>query len=179
MDVRAQEWRSISVTPHNRVRRGVVALAIVLTTSAASAAEAAWPKDSASDLSEFVTLLRFRIYADHCSARVPRLKPQFESVLEDLDNHLHAISKDLLASDVFKGMKDQPVPVEIINAFQDSFDDTRHNFERQDAASVCPTLLLNLGEMNIDSLKSDLAQALTAIRTMIRNLEKQALLAND
>jgi hypothetical protein len=149
-----------------------IVLAIVLTASVASAAEAVWPKNSASELSIFVTLLKFRIYADHCSARVPQLKPRFESLMEDLNSHVQGISKGLLASDVFKGMKDKQVPAEIIEAFKDSFDDVKHNFERRDAASICPKTLQDLGEMDDESLKSDLSQIFTAVQNMIRKLEK-------
>jgi hypothetical protein len=161
------------VTPNNRMRGAVAALAIIFATSIAPAAETVWPKDSASDLSIFVTLLRFRIHADHCSAKVPQLTPQFESRLQDLGNRIAAISKILLASDAFKGMKDKPVPAEIIDAFQDSFDDTKHNIERQDAASVCPKTLQSFAAIDDGSLKSDLAGTLTALGKMIQNLEKQ------
>lgn len=152
----------------------IIALAMVLTTSVASAAEVVWPKDSASDFSIFVTLLRFRINADHCSAKVPELKPRFESLMEDLNTHVQRIAKGLLASDVFKDMKDKAVPVEIVDAFKDSFDDTKHNFERRDAAAICPQTLEDLGEMDDESLKSGLTEILTAVQVMIRNLEKQA-----
>jgi len=150
-----------------------IALAIVLIASVASAAEVVWPENSASDLSIFVTLLRFRIYADHCSAMVPELKPKFESLMENLSSHIQGISKGLLASDAFEDMKDKPVPAEIIDAFKDSFDDTKHNFERLDAASVCPKALQNLGAMDEESLQSDLTETLTAVQNMIRNLEKE------
>jgi hypothetical protein len=149
-----------------------IALAIVLATSAAPAAEAVWPKNSASDLSIFVTMLRFRIYKDHCSARVPQLKPQFESLIENLNSRIQDISKGLLAADAFKGMKDKPVPAEILDALTDSFDDTRHNVERLDAASICPKTLQNFGEMDDESLKSGLTEALTAVQNMIQKLEK-------
>ena len=152
----------------------VIALVIVLLTSVTPAAEAVWPKNSASDLSIFVTILRFRIYADHCSAKVPQLQPKFESLMEGLNGHIQGISKGLLASDAFKGMKDKPVPAEIIDALKDSFDDVRHNFERQDAASVCPMTLQNVGEMDDESLKSGLTQVLTAVQNMIQKLEKQS-----
>jgi len=150
------------------------ALGIVLTSSVVSAAEAVWPKNSASDLSTFVALLRFRIYADRCSAEVPQLKPQFESLMEDMNSHIQDISEGLLASAEFKGMKDEPVPAEIIDAFKDSFNDAKHNFERQDAASICPKTLQNLGEMDDESLKSGLTEILTAVQTMIRNLQKES-----
>ncbi len=153
----------------------VIALAIVLTTSLASAAEAVWPKNSASDLSIFATLQRFQIYADHCSAEVPQLKPKFESLMENLNSHIQGISKDLLASDGFKGMKDKPVPAEIINALKDNVDDAKHNFERQDAASICAKTLQDLGEMDDESLKSGLTEILAAVQNMIRMSEKQGV----
>jgi hypothetical protein len=152
----------------------ISALAIVLTASVASAAEAVWPKNSAGDLSIFVTLLPFRIYADHCSAKVPQLKPEFDILLEDMNTHVHRISRNLLASDVFKGMKDAPVPAQIIDAFKDSFDDVKHNFERQDAASSCPKALQIIGEVDDRSLESDLSGILTAVQNMIRKLEKSS-----
>lgn len=151
-----------------------IALAILLVAPVSSASEVVWPKDSASDLSIFVALLRFRIYADHCSAKVPQLKPKFESLMENLNSHIQGISKGLLASDTFKGMKDKPVPAEIIDAFKDSFDDVKHNFERLDAASICPKTLQDLGEMDDESLKSGLTDILTAVQNMTRKLEKES-----
>ncbi len=93
--------------------------------------------------------------------------------MKSLNRRIQGISKGLLASDAFKDMKDKPVPAEIIDAFKDSLDDARHNFERQDAASICPKTLQNLGEMDDESLKSDLKNILTAVQNMIRNLEKE------
>jgi len=151
------------------------ALAIVWTTSVSIAAEAVWPKNSASDLSIFVALLKFRIYADHCSAKVPQLKSKFEELVESLNSHIQGISKGLLASDEFKDMKDKPVPAAIIDALKDGFDDTKHNFERRDAASICPKTLQNMGEMDDESLKSDLTEILTAIQNMIRKLEQASV----
>jgi hypothetical protein len=149
-----------------------IALAIVLATSFASAAEAVWPKDSASELSIFVTLQRYQIYADHCSARIPQLKPKFERLMDKLNSHIQGISKGLLASDVFKGMKDKPVPAEIVFAFKDTLDDAEHNFERQDAAVICPKTLQSLDETDDEALKSGLSEIFTAVQNMIRNLEK-------
>lgn len=151
-----------------------IALAIILTAAAASAAEAVWPENSASDLSVFATLQRFRIYADHCSTNVPQLRPKFDSLMDRLDSHIQGISKGLLASDVFKGMKDKPVPAEIVFSFKDSFDDAKHNVERLDAASICPKTLQDLGETDDESLKSGLTEILTAVQSMIRNLEKES-----
>jgi hypothetical protein len=149
-----------------------IALAMALTTSVAPAAEAVWPKNSASELSVFATILRFRIYADHCSARTPQLKPKFESLMEDLSSRIQGISKGLLASDEFKGMEGKPVPVEIVDAFEDSFDDVKHNVERLDAASICPKALQDFGEMDDESMKSGLTANLKAVQNMILKLAK-------
>jgi hypothetical protein len=119
-----------------------------------------------------MALLRYRIYADHCSAKVPQLKPQFESLVEDLSGRIQEISMRLLASDVFKGMKDKPVPDEIVDAFKDSFDDLTHNVERRDANSTCQKTLQNFRDIDDDSLKSGLTETLTAVQNMTRNLEK-------
>jgi hypothetical protein len=164
------------VTSNKSIQRVVrnsvfIVLAIVLTIPVVSAAEAVWPKDSASDLSIFVTLQKFRVYADHCSARLPQLKPEFERVMEDLNSRIRGIAKSLLASGAFMGMQDKPVPPEIIAAFRDSFDDTKHNFERRDAASICPKTLQDLRGMNDESLKSGLTEVLTAVQKMMRNLQ--------
>jgi hypothetical protein len=150
-----------------------IAFAIILTTSVSSAAAAEWPKSSASDLSVFLTVQRFRIYADHCSAEIPPLKPKFDILMENMNSHVQGISKVLLASEEFNGMKDKPVPSRIIDAFKDSFDDLKHNFERRDAAAVCPDTLQNLGQLDDESLKSGLRQILTGIQIMIRNLERE------
>lgn len=151
-----------------------IAFTIVLATSVASAAEAVWPKGSASDLSIFVTLQRYRTYADHCSAKIPQLKPKFESLMKNLDGHIQGISKGLLASGVFDGMKGKPVPAEIVFALKDTLDDAEHNFERNDAAIICPKTLQNLAEMSDESLKADLSEIFTAVQKMIRNLEKES-----
>jgi len=145
-------------------------LALLLPTSVIPAAELAWPSNSASDLAIFVSTLRFRIYTDQCSAKVPELKPRFESLMDGMNHRIQAISSDLLASDLFKDMKDKPVPAQIIAAFMDSFDDVRHNLERLDAASVCPATLQNFGDMDDDALKSGLTQSFTAVQNMIQKL---------
>jgi hypothetical protein len=151
-----------------------VALSIALTISVASAGEAMWPKNSVSDLSIFVTLQRYRIYADHCSARIPELKPQFESLMENLNSRIQVVSRGLLASDVFKEMKDRPVPDAIVFALKDTLHDMEHNVERQNAASICPKAIQNLGEMDDEALKSGLSETLTAVQNMTRNLEKES-----
>jgi hypothetical protein len=151
-----------------------IALTMVLTISVSSAAEATWPESSASDLSIFVTSQRYQIYADHCSARIPQLKQEFESLMKNLNNRIQGISKGLLASEMFKGMKDKPVPTEIIFALKDTLHDAERNFERQDAVVICPTTLQNLGEMDDESLRSRLAETLTAVQNMTRNLERES-----
>ena len=149
-----------------------LAVVLMLVNPVLPAAEVAWPRDSASDLSIFLSTLRFRIYADHCSARLPELEPKFELLLKALNGRVDAISRDLVSSGTFKDMKNTPVPDEIIDAFRDSFDDVRHNLERADAAVVCPMTLQNFGDMDEESLKSGLTQTLTAVQTMIQNLRK-------
>jgi hypothetical protein len=147
---------------------------MTLTTSAATAAEEVWPKNSASEVSIFVTILRFQIYADHCSAKVPQLKPKFESLMADLSSRIQGISKGLLASEEFMGMKDKPVPVEIIDALKDSFDDVKHNFERLDAASICPETLQTFSETDNESLISGLTVNLAGVQNMIQRMEKES-----
>ncbi len=149
----------------------LIALAMSLSTSVVTAAEAVWPTNSASDVSMLATILRFRIYADHCSAKVPQLKPKFESLMESLTSRIQGLSMGLLDSDEFKGMKDKPVPVEIIDALKDSFDDVTHNVERLDAASICAQTLQNFGEVNDDSLKAGLTANLKAVQNMSQKLE--------
>jgi hypothetical protein len=168
--VPGRAWK-ISMNLKNSV---FTALALVFIASVAPAADAVWPKNSASDLSTFVSMLRFRIYADHCSANVPQLKPKFENLMDNLNSRIQGISKILLASDVFKGMKDKQVPAVIADAIKDSFDDVKHNFERLDAVSICPKTLQNFGEMDDESLKSGLTEVLTAVQNMIQKLEKES-----
>jgi hypothetical protein len=144
----------------------LIALAIAMTASSPAIAEEAWPSSSASDMSVFVTMLRFRIYAEHCSAKVPGLGPEFDSLMENLRSRLGRISEHLLASADFKGMKGKPVPARIIDAFRDSFEDVKHNLERQDAASVCPKTLRAFAEMDDVSLEDGLATTLSAVKNM-------------
>jgi hypothetical protein len=169
----AGRWARLSRNSRSFRISALIAFSIVLTSAAASAAEAEWPKNSASELSIFVSLQRYRIYADHCSAGTPQLKPQFESLMEKLNNRMQGISNGLLASAVFKGMKDKPVPAEIVFALKDALHDAEHNVERQDAAFICPKALQNLGELDDDSLKSALLETLTAVQNMIRNTERR------
>jgi hypothetical protein len=151
-----------------------IALSIVFTLSGASAVEPVWPTNSYSDLSIFVVLQRYQIYSDHCSVRLPGLKPQFETLMQNLTNRIQGISKSLLASDVLKGMKDKPVPAAIVFALKDTLHDAEHNVERKDAAVICPDTLRNLGEMDDASLKAGVLETLTAVQNMTRNLEEES-----
>jgi hypothetical protein len=151
------------------------ALAIILSASVVPAAEAPWPKNSAGDLSVFAAKLRFRIYADRCSAEVPELKPKFQILMENLNSRIQDISKGLLASDAFKDMQDKQVPADIVDSLKDAFDDVKHNFERLDAASICPTTLQNLGNTDDEALKSGLTEILSAVQNMTRKMEKQGV----
>lgn len=152
-------------------RFAVAALALVLGMPA-HADERVWPSAAAGEFSLFVTLLRFQIYEEHCASSVPELKPEFEIRVQSLGRRIQAISIGLLGSEEFRDMKDRPVPTEIVDAFKDSFHDTRHNFERRDAASLCPETLQRLDRMTDESLKAGLTAALTAVRNMMRNLEQ-------
>lgn len=156
----------------NLAKPVAIALAIAVAAQVTSAAEAIRSTHSLGDLSMFVTLERFRIEAEHCSARVPQLKPRFDSLMDGLSRRIQGISTSLLSSDAFKDIKDKRAPAEIEIAFKDSIDDSRHNFERQDAESICPKSLQRLGEMDDDTLKADLWRTLMALKTMTRHLEK-------
>jgi len=138
-------------------------------TPTGSSSETVWSKSSVSDLSLFVTLQRYRIYTDHCSVKVPRLKPKFDGLMEDLSSRVQGISRSLLSSDAFREMKDALVPAEIGFALKDSINDARHNFEKQDADSICPKKLDDLGKISDESLQADLAQAIAAVQNMTRN----------
>jgi hypothetical protein len=158
-----------------QLAKAFIAFAIVLTASFASAAEAVWPKSSASELSAFATVLRFQIYADHCSATAPQLKPQFELLMEEIHRQIQGTLKRVLASAEFKGQKDMPVPAEIVNAIKDSFEDMKHNFERKAVADICTSTLQILREMDDAALQADLKEMLTSVRNMIRNTEAQSI----
>lgn len=157
-------------------RSCLVVLAIALATSVAAAAEVEveveWPRGSASDTAILATEMRFQIYADRCSAEVPQLKQKFDMLMGDLSRRIQGISTRLLASGKFKGMKDQQVPAEIVDALDDSFHDGKHNLERLDAAAICPKALQDFGGLDDESLTSSLAANLTAVQNMIQNLEK-------
>jgi len=167
-------WRQVA--PERRTmsigRGAVVSLALVLAVPVTHADERVWPSASAGELSVFVTLLRFQIYEEHCSSGVPKLKPEFEIRVQGLARRIQAISIGLLGSEEFRGIRDRPVPVEIVDAFKDSFHDTQHNFERRDAASICPETLQRLDVVSDESLKTGLTEVLTAVRNMMRNLDQ-------
>lgn len=155
----------------NFMKHVFIAIAMLLAASATPAAEAVWPKNSASELSIFAVLQRYRIYADHCSARIPRLKPEFEGLMDKLGSRIQGIATGLLASGAFKDMRDKPVPAHIVLALKDLLHDAEHNFERQDSGFICPKTLQDLGEISDESLKSDLSVTLTSVQNMTRNFE--------
>jgi hypothetical protein len=150
-----------------------LALALALTISVATAAEAVWPKNSASEVATFATVLRFQIYADHCSDKIPQLEAQFDSLMESLSSRIQKLSMILLATDEFNGMKDTLVPVEIFDALKHSFHDVTHNVERLDAVSICSKTLQNFGDMDDEALQSALAANLTAVQNMSQKLESE------
>jgi hypothetical protein len=154
-------------------KSSLLALVIALTAAVVPAAEAVWPRSSASDLSVFVTMLRYRIYAERCSVEVPKLKPEFDSVIEGINSRIHDISNRLLASDGFRDMKSKPVPAQIIEALKDSFHDLSHNVERLDAVSICPKTLKDFRGADEESLKSSLTVALTSVKNMIQRLDEK------
>lgn len=151
-----------------------ISLVAVSSASAASAAELALPKDSASDLSLFLAVHRWQVYADHCSAKVPRLEPEFDSLMQKVRGRLQEISERLLASDEFRGMREKAVPEQIIFALDHGVHDSEENFKRQDAVSVCPEILQTLGKTDDESLQSGLAEILKSVQTMTENLERQS-----
>lgn len=169
-----REQATLAGKSMNPKSSSLVVLAIALSTSVATAAEAVWPTNSASEIAVFVTVLRFRIYAEHCSAHVPELKPRFEGLMQGLDGRIQGLSQALVASDAFRDMKDAPVPVEIVEALEDSFHDGKHNLERQDASAVCPKKLQDFGDINDESLKEGLAANLKAVQNMMRNLGRKS-----
>lgn len=152
-------------------KSAIVALTIALVTSVAHAAEVVWPRESASDFSLFVVLQRHRLYADHCSARLPQLTPKLQSLMQDLDRRIQAISKALLASGAYSGMMGRPVPAVIIFGFEDALHDAEHNLERQDAVLACQRKIQALGELDDEALAMDLSNTFTAVQKMIDNME--------
>lgn len=149
-----------------------LALAMALTTGVASAAEAAWPENPASEVSTFATVLRFQIYADHCSGQMPELGAKFDSLMKSLRDRIQRVSTSVLASDEFHGMKDKVVPVEVLDALKHSFHDAEHNVGRLDAASICPQVLRDFGDLDDDALKLTFTANLTAVHNMSQKLEE-------
>jgi hypothetical protein len=150
-----------------------LALAMAHTVSIATAAEAVWPKNPASEVATFATVLRFQIYADHCSDKMPQLEAKFDSLMESLSSRIQKMSMNLLATDEFNGMKNQLVPVEIFDALKHSFHDVTHNVESLDAVSICSKTLQNFGDMDDEALQSALAANLKAVQNMSQNLETE------
>lgn len=150
-----------------------LALAMTLTISFAAADEAVWPKNSASEVATFATVLRFQIYADHCSDKLPELAVKFDLLMESLSSRIEKLSLTVLATDEFNGMKDQLVPVEIFDALKHSFHDVTHNVERLDAASICSKTLQDFGDMDDEALQSTLVANLKAVRNMSQNFAKE------
>lgn len=148
------------------------ALAVALTISVASAAEAEWPENPAGEVAMFATALRFQIYADHCSAGMPELGAKFDSLMKSLRDRIKGISTSVLASEEYHGMKDKVVPVEVIDALKHSFHDAEHNVERLDVASVCPQSLRDFGALDDEALKLTFTSNLTAVHNMSQKLEE-------
>jgi hypothetical protein len=155
------------------LRNSLYAVLAIASSAVVPAAQHEWPKSSASELSVFATLQRFRIYADHCSAGIPRLKPDFDSLMENLGRRVGDMARDLLATAMFRDLVGKPVPEEVIFSLEDAFHDVGHNIQRQDAASICPKALQNLRDVKDETLKSELAASLAAVRNLIRNLENE------
>lgn len=151
----------------------LLVLAMPLAISAATAAEAVWPKNSASEVATFATILRFQIYADHCSDQTPELAAKFDRLMENLSRRIQSISTSLLSSAEFNGMKDDLVPVEILDALEHSFHDLAHNVERLDAASGCSKTLLNFDDMDDEALTASLTANLKAVQNMSQKIESE------
>ena len=149
-----------------------LALAMPLTSPVATAAEPVWPKNSVSEVSTFATILRFQIYADHCSAEIPQLEAKFDSLMENLSGRIQRMSVSLLATAEFSGVKDELVPGEIMDALKHSFHDMAHNVESLDAASICSKTLLNFADMDDEALKLSLTANLTAVQNMSQKIEE-------
>lgn len=143
-----------------------VALAAALAISAVSAAEPAWPENPASEVATFATVLRFQIYANHCSAGMPELGAKFNSLMRSLKDRILGISTTVLASSEYHDMKDKVVPVEVLEALKHSFHDAEHNVERLDVASICPQALRDFGALDDEALKLTFTSNLTAVHNM-------------
>lgn len=147
------------------------ALALACSSSVLLTAEVVLPTHSATEFPTFVIMQRYRIYAEHCSAEVPALKPEFESLVESLAGRIQEISSRLITSGKFDGLRGKAVPAEVIDAFRDILHDTQHNFERREAAYICPKTLQSLAELDDGTLKSGLGDIFTAVQKMLWNLE--------
>lgn len=147
------------------------ALALALALSVASAGEAEWPENPASEVATFATALRFQIYADHCSAGMPELKASFDSLMKGLRDRIQGISTRVLASDEYHGMGDILVPVEVLDALKHSFHDAEHNVERLNVASTCPQALRDFGALDDESLRLTFTSNLKAVHTMSKQPE--------
>lgn len=148
----------------------LIFLVMPMATTAA-ATEPAWPDGPASEVATFATMLRYHIYADHCSDKLPQLKPEFDSVIETLDRRIRAISAGLLSSSRFGGARNVMVPVEIMDAIKHSFHDMQHNVESRDAASICPASLRSFGDVDDEALETSLTENLTAVQNMSQKFE--------
>lgn len=148
------------------------ALAVALTIPVASAAEAAWPENPASEVATFATVLRFQIYADRCSGEMPELGAKFDNLMKSLRDRIQGISTSVLASDEYHGMKDKVVPVEVIDALKHSFHDAEHNVERLDVTSICPQALRDFGALDDEALKLTFTANLTAVHNMSQKFEE-------
>lgn len=141
-------------------------LAVAMATTVASETGADWPENPASEVATFATLLRFQIYADHCSAGMPGLKSNFDSLMQGLRDRIRGISTSVLASDEYKGMGDRVVPAEVLDALKHSFHDTEHNVERLNVATTCPQALRDFGALDDEALKLTFTSNLKAVHSM-------------
>jgi hypothetical protein len=149
----------------------ISALALVCCASLSFADEVVPPTMSAGNFSAFVSTQRYRIYTDYCSAKVPELKSEFERLFESLEDRIQDISRRLIVSGAFDGLKGKVVPAEVVDAFRDMLHDTQHNFERRDASYICPRTLQSLHDVDDMTLTSNLSDILTAVQKMLWNLE--------
>jgi hypothetical protein len=153
------------------LRKLLFVLAVPLVIPVATADEAVWPGSSVGEVSTFATVLRLQIHAEHCSAEIPQLAAQFDSLVHDLDSRIRKISASLLASAEFRDVKDEPVPVEIMDALKHSFHDMEHNVARLDAAA-CTRTLRDFGATDDASLVTSLTANLTGVQRMSQNIDK-------
>lgn len=147
-------------------------LAIPMAMPVATADEANWPTNPASEVATFATILRYRIYADHCSGKIPQLEAEFDHLMEGLDRRIRGISTRLLSTSEFEGMKEEVVPVEIMDAIKHSYHDLEHNVGTLDAASTCSTTLRTFGELGDEALEASLTANLTAVHNMSQKMQE-------